>query len=64
MIKENNKLKIKYCDKHDAYFNADTGSWLEDGGKDVKCLFCSNRPQKHTPHLWLFIDSDKERMCK
>ncbi len=33
-----------YSHKHDAYYNAGTGEWLEKQCSDKKCGFCKDRP--------------------
>lgn len=35
---------VKYNAKHDAYYNAETGEWLEKKCDDPECEFCANRP--------------------
>lgn len=38
------KYKAKYSDKYDAYYNYDTGEWLEKKCSDPECYFCADRP--------------------
>lgn len=41
-----------YCEDHDAYFDVNTGEWLEKTCGDKKCMFCAKRPPKHVVHKW------------
>ena len=36
---------ILYSKKHDSYYNADTGAWVEKKCKDGACEFCKDRPE-------------------
>ncbi len=36
----------KYNDQYDAFYNLQTGEWLESKCKDDTCGFCSKRPDK------------------
>jgi len=36
-----------YDPKHDAYYNKETGFWIERACKDKSCHFCKNRPKRH-----------------
>lgn len=53
----------KHCEKYDAYFDSGTGKWLEGKCKSKDCGYCENRPKKHSPHKWQFIDL-KWEMCE
>lgn len=44
------------CEKYDAYFDSDTGKWLEKRCSSKNCTYCSKRPRKHIPHKWIYID--------
>jgi len=33
-----------YSEKYDAYFDPETGEWLEGKCNDADCEFCSDRP--------------------
>ena len=33
-----------YSEKYDAYYDPDTGKWLEPKCRDSKCEFCAERP--------------------
>lgn len=35
-----------YSDKYEAYYNPNTGEWLEDKCGDPECEFCKDRPEK------------------
>lgn len=39
----------KLSKKYDAYYNSETGEWLEDECPEAwgPCEFCSNRPNKY-----------------
>lgn len=36
---------ILYSAKYDAYYNTDTGEWLEKKCDDPECEFCAGRPE-------------------
>ena len=50
MLSENNG---EYCKEFDAYFNSETGDWLEQKCSDSQCEFCSIRPDKAPPNAEL-----------
>ena len=52
-----------YCEKYDVYFDKDTGDWLEKRCGDLCCEYCGNRPKRHTPHKWQFINL-KRGICE
>ncbi len=35
------------CHKYDAYYETETGEWLEKSCGDAECEFCSARPLTH-----------------
>jgi len=35
-----------YSKEYDAYYEVNTGFWIEPKGFDTTCEFCSNRPEK------------------
>jgi hypothetical protein len=37
---------IRYSTKHDAYYDAATGKWLEKPCGDPNCDFCRDRPEE------------------
>jgi len=39
-------IKTKYSKKWDAYYDIETGEWLENNCKDPDCDICKNRPVK------------------
>lgn len=43
MLEANN---AEYSDQFDAYYNGDTGEWLEPHCSDATCGFCATRPDK------------------
>ncbi len=52
-------MKKRYCEKYDAFYNPETGEWLEEKCDDVKCGYCKDRPKKHIPHKWEFVGGIK-----
>ena len=45
MRKDFNK---QYSEKYDAYYDEETGEWLEKKCSDPACEYCANRPDKAT----------------
>lgn len=41
--KRDNPIKLRN-EKYDAYYDSDTGEWLEDKCNDPECKFCKDRP--------------------
>jgi len=41
-------MNKKYSEKHDAYYDADTGEWLDDVCDDPECEHCVGRPENAT----------------
>lgn len=39
--------KTGYSDTWDAFYDRETGKWLEEKCNDPECLFCHNRPEKY-----------------
>lgn len=38
-------LNKRYSEEYDAYYDAQTGEWLESKCDDPNCQFCANRPK-------------------
>ena len=36
----------QYSEMYDAYYDDETGEWLEDKCKDENCEYCTGRPEK------------------
>ena len=39
-------MNKKYSEDWDAWYDADTGEWLEFNCDDKECPFCKNRPER------------------
>lgn len=37
-----------YSREYDAYYNLETGEWLEGKCRDPDCEFCAKRPEKYS----------------
>lgn len=37
---------VRYSHKHDAYYKAATGEWIEKTCGDSNCEFCKDRPER------------------
>ena len=37
---------MRYCEKHDAYYDDRKDIWLEARCDDINCEFCNGRPNK------------------
>ena len=37
----------KLCEKYDAYYETETGEWLESTCNEPECEFCEHRPATH-----------------
>ena len=43
--------KHRYCENHDAWFDAKTGEWLEKNCGDKRCDYCRDRPETAYEYL-------------
>ena len=39
-------MKKRYSEQFDAYYDSETGEWLEPQCSDKKCGYCKERPKK------------------
>lgn len=50
----------KYCERHDAYFDSNTGKWLDGKCIDKNCEFCKSRPKIHKSHKHKIVTGEIE----
>ena len=41
-----NDISIGYSKEYDAYFDLETGEWIDPRCSDPECEFCKNRPAR------------------